>query len=55
MCAGVGSEERNKGVATSASVCSSDMYFCKGVYLRKSSLNVSYTFPRIHFINLLIK
>jgi hypothetical protein len=39
----------------SVSVCSSDRYFRKGVYLRKSSLNVSYTFPRIHFINLLIK
>jgi hypothetical protein len=26
-----------------------------GVYLRKSSLNVSYTFPRIHFVNIINK
>jgi hypothetical protein len=42
-------------IDSTISVCSSDRYFRKGVYLRKSSLNVFYTFPRIHFIDLLIK
>jgi hypothetical protein len=31
--------------------CSSDKYFYKGVYLWKSSFNVSYAFSRVHFIN----